>query len=405
MTGLVATRLDDAAIAPGGRAGKAAVAQCFCDPGFESPVPILAVGGELKARACVFAGRRITFGGQLGDLIDPATYRRFIGEIGRLETQSGFEPTVVSHDLHPGFLSTRYARDLGLPTIAVQHHHAHIASVMAEWGATGPVIGVAADGVGYGSDGAAWGCEIFRSGLASSERIGHLKYFPLVGGDAAAIEAWRPAAALLAQSLGPDWIRKAGKAFDGPVRRGLGVFERQMQAGVNSIPTSSLGRVFDAASFLLGLCDRNEHEAQAAIALEASASTSGGENMPYPYEVAYQGGCSEMDLGPAFAAMVRDRRRGAAAGRMAARFHETVSKMLTDAAMSACRRFSLDTVALSGGCFANAILMDRMEQLLESAGIRVLLNRRVSCGDAGLCLGQAVSAAAKLGAARLGEAT
>lgn len=351
-------------------------------------VNVLAVGAELKSTICLWNGREALLSEHLGELTHPAAYRHFVWAIERFGQLFDFRPQLVVHDLHPAYVSTEYARALGLPTVAVQHHHAHVLSVMVEWGEPGPVIGLACDGVGYGSDGAAWGCELLLCRPDGFERLGHLAYFPLVGGDRAAIETWRPAAALLRQALPDAWpqfLARLAEQFQDPQVPRPEAFERQLAAGVNCPPTSSLGRVFDAVAFILGLCPRNRHEAEGAMAVESLAQSQSAEAYSYRVELA---GRLLIDLRPAVAEMTRDRLAGGAPGLIASRFHETVAQALAEAARRACRQSGLDTVALSGGCFANRVLLARLVELLEGSGLRVLYHRLVPPGDGGLALGQ-----------------
>ena len=224
---------------------------------------------------CLLTEGEAVLSEHLGELTHPAAFRHFVSAIERLRELCGFEPELVACDLHPRYLATEYAGRIGLPIVAVQHHHAHIASVMAEWGEFGPVIGLACDGTGYGTDGAVWGCELLRCERGDFRRLGHLDYIPLVGGDAAAVETWRPAAALVRAAFGGTW-RSTWDALpqtrEPSIQQPLSAFEQQVARGLNAPPTSSLGRAFDAASFLLGLCARNRHEAEAAMALEAAAA-------------------------------------------------------------------------------------------------------------------------------------
>jgi len=370
----------------------------------KTDLKILGVGGELKSTVCLYLAGEATLSEHLGDLRHPQAYRHFVCAIDRLKDLFEFAPELVAHDLHPQYLSTHYARELGIPTVGVQHHHAHVVSVMAEWGEAGPVIGIACDGVGYGADGAAWGCEVLHCRAGDFDRLGHLQYFPLVGGDAAAIETWRPAAALLHQALGKTWRESLLALSNGRhtppaamnrcqplLPEALDMFERQRAAGINAPPTSSLGRVFDAVSFLLGLCNWNRHEAEAALALEAEAEDR--TVRPYPYKVTERGDQVEMSLSPAVAEIVAAVRARESVGRIAARFHESVARMLDEAAVIACEMTGIRTIALSGGCFANRILLTRLVELLEQRHLRVLYHREVPCGDGGIALGQAVAAA------------
>ncbi len=357
-----------------------------------SPVTVLALGGELKSTFCLYAGREASLSEALGDLTDPQTFRRYLSEIDRASAAAGFTPQLVAHDLHPQYVSTCHARTLGLPSIGVQHHHAHIVSVMADWCLDKPVVGVCCDGVGYGTDGAAWGCEVLLCDATGFKRSGHLTYFPLVGGDAAATDTWRPAAALVRQAHGDAWRSTAACAFDGLPSSSLAAFEQQLGAGLNAPMTSSLGRVFDAVSFLLGLCNRNEHEGQAAIALDA-ASADGAFNA-YPYETTAASGTIRMSLSPAIRSIIKDVKTRTHVSEISARFHETIARMLAATAQLVCDGGGTSTVVLSGGCFANQRLAARVRELLERRHLKVFSPRRVSCGDAGIALGQVMVAAA-----------
>lgn len=367
----------------------------LCDTyrlGTPTELNILAVGGELKSSVCLYSGHEARLSKPLGNLTDPQSYRLFVRTIEQMKQQSHFTPDLVAHDLHPLYLSTRRALSIGVPTVAIQHHHAHLLSVMADWDTTEPLVGICCDGVGYGADGAAWGCEIMRCSRASYKRLGHLEYFPLPGADAAAIENWRPAAAMLRQAFGSSWIHHLSEKLRWPDSKDLDRLASMMEGRLNTPMTSSLGRVFDGVSFLLGLCDRNDQEAQAAIALEAAASIGTAE--AYPYEAVAAQGSIRMSLAPAFRAIVSEQRELKDSGYISARFHETIARMLATSAAQACEMCDLAVVALSGGCFNNRRLLKRLTELLDQRHLTVVLPRRVSYGDDGLALGQAVGAAA-----------
>ena len=361
-----------------------------------SEARILAVGGELKATVCLLHRGQAVLSEHVGDLTHADTYRHYHRAIERLEELCGFEPDLVACDLHPNYLSTTYARGLGIPIVPVQHHHAHIASVMAEWGESGPVVGLSCDGMGLGPDNAVWGCEVLLCERGGYERLGHHEYFPLVGGDRAAVETWRPAAALLrvAGEHLAVFASQPGRVLDGyPTDGELRLFEQQVAAGINAPPTSSLGRVFDGVAFLLGLCGRNRHEAEGAMALESAASAHPAVVEPLAYRARAGADCLEMSLVPTVAAVVREIELGAPVGVLAARFHESVARMLADAGELTAKRHGIKVVGLSGGCCANRRLLVRLVELLESRGLRVLYHRRVPPGDGGLALGQALVAA------------
>ena len=361
---------------------------------------ILAVGGELKSTVCLLTGGEAVLSEHLGDLGHADTFRHFTRAVDRLRALFAFTPDVVACDLHPRYLATEYAHRLGLPVVAVQHHHAHIASVMAEWGESGPIVGLACDGTGFGADHSVWGGELLLCDRGDFERLGHLDCFPLVGGDIAAIETWRPAAALVRAACGDGWpellCRESSDRCPAPGREALDVFAAQVAGEINAPPTSSLGRVFDAVSFLLGLCPRNRHEAEAAMALEASAAGEAAAVEPFAYEVRTDGTEYRLSVLPAIRDILDARDRRVSQAHIAARFHETMARMLAEAARCAARPRRITRVALSGGCFANRRLLTRLTDLLEGDGFEVLYQRHVPCGDGGLALGQALIAAWRL---------
>jgi len=356
---------------------------------------ILAVGAELKSTACLLSGGEALVSEHLGDLTHPSAYRHFRGAIERLAALFALRPTLVAHDLHPQYLSTAYAAERALPRVAVQHHHAHIASVMAECGEDGPLVGVACDGAGYGVDGAVWGCELLRCAGGEFERVGQLEYFPLIGGDAAAVQTWRPALAMLRAAYGAGWMRHVASLAPGVWERlvcaaggALPTIEKQIVARVNCPPTSSLGRVFDGVAFLLGLCERNRHEAQAAMALEAAALEAASV-APLAAEIEIRDARIVLSPRGIIDALLRGVSEGVPRGRLAAMFHEGVTDLLAAGAVRACADAGVRVVALSGGCFANRLLLAGLTARLESAGLRVLRNRLVPPGDGGVSLGQA----------------
>jgi len=350
----------------------------------DSPA-IVAVGGELHARVCLLADGEARLSANFGDLKEPSALRdmrRLVGHACRL---GGDRAPIIAHDLHPHYHSTHAARATGRRTAAVQHHHAHIASVLAEHGTSGPVIGVACDGSGYGEDGAVWGCEILWCDGAKASRLGHLAYFPLLGGDAAASQTWRPAAALLRLAFGDGWHEAWPHGADLP---NVALVNRMFDARLNAPMTSSLGRVFDGIAFLLGTCPASDPRLQAAASLEQAAARCGSE-WPYQAEIVESHGVLQLRIEPMIREIVAARREGEAIERIAARFHETIAWLLADAVRRAGERTGISTVALSGGCFVNDRLRGRLSQRLAANNLRVLTNRIVSCGDAGLSLGQA----------------
>ena len=366
-----------------------------------SPV-ILAVGAELKNAVCLYRDGRGVLSEHIGDLKDGRVYRHFIRVINDLEALFDLRPEVIAADLHPQYLSTEYALRraagelagrAGVPLVRVQHHHAHIVACLAEHGRGDEVIGLSCDGTGYGQDGAVWGCEVMRAGLGGFVRLGHLRYFPLPGGDAAARRTARPAAGLLAETFGPEWVslpaagRLRGKGDD------LEAIAEQLAAGVNCPAGSSLGRFFDGVAAICGVAPANRYDAEAPMLLEGAAAE--GVEDAYPFKLT-DGEPFEIDYRPMVEALAADLRGRSDVAAVAARFHNTVASMLAEAARRARQMTALETAALSGGCLANRYLRRRLTGLLQADGFEVLTHSRIPCNDGGVSLGQAVSAAARL---------
>lgn len=355
------------------------------------PRPVLAVGAELKNTVCVAKGRRAYLSHHIGDLENYETHRSFTGAIEHLTRLFDVEPAVVAHDLHPEYLSTKYARDLdGVELVGVQHHHAHIASCLADNAVDGPVIGVAFDGTGFGTDETIWGGEILVADLVGFMRVGHLEATPLPGGAAAIREPWRMAASWLRHTYGdevPDGLAVIARHAE-RWRQVLSV----LAAGVNSPPTSSAGRLFDAVAALLGVRDVVSYEGQAAIELEQAADATGRGSYHARLTDDEPFAIVGSDL---IRAVVDDLRDGAPASDIAARFHNGIVAAIAAAAERVRVSTQLDTVALSGGVFQNVLLVERAAARLESDGFRVLTHRRVPPNDGGISLGQVAVAAAR----------
>jgi hydrogenase maturation protein HypF len=363
-------------------------------------LPTLAVGGELKSTFALGDGARALLSHHLGDLEHYAAYVAFTDAIAHYEALHRLTPARLVHDLHPEYASTRYARERaardGVPAIAVQHHHAHLAAALAEHGARGPAIGVCFDGAGFGTDGAIWGGEFLVGDAAGFVRAAHLAYVPLVGGERAMREPWRVAVAHLRRA-GCE-LGALGARID---RAALRVVETMRERGVNAPLTSSAGRLFDAAAAIAGACDAMSFEAQAAMRLEALAAraTPDGE---YPFALDDDGGRDDddgrplvIDPAPILRALAEDARRGVAPELMARRFHATIAALIAAMCARLAARFGVRDVALTGGVFANAILSSDAAARLARAGLRVLRHRVVPPGDGGLSLGQLAVAAAR----------
>lgn len=358
-----------------------------------APARALAAGAWLKNAAARLDGARLRWSPLHGDLGDPASCAALEASVAALLAEGAVD--AIAHDLHPDFHSTRLAQraaqDLGVPAVAVQHHHAHIAAVQAEHGVEDPVIGLALDGVGLGTDGTAWGGELLWVDGAHWKRVGHLRPLHLPGGDAAAREPWRMAASVLhALGEGERIADRFGDAL--PAGRAEGV-RTLLERKLNCPVTSSTGRWFDAAAGLLGLSLKQEHEAQAAIALETAACAwLEAHPVPVEEELARILPDGQLDLLPLARRLLAlaDAKRTAEG---AALFHVHLADGLARWAAQAARVHGTDTVALGGGCFFNTILRERVTAALRPNGLRVLRPERVNCGDAGLALGQAWVAA------------
>ena len=360
---------------------------------------ILAVGAELKSAVCLYRDGRAVLGEHIGDLKDGRTYRHFIDTIAHLEALFEVAPDTIACDLHPQYLSTEYAvrrhrGELRGPRprrlVRVQHHHAHAAACLAEHGRTGEAIALICDGVGHGDDGAVWGCEVFRADLARYERLGHLRYVRLPGGDRAAAETHRPAVAALYDALGDECLGHPVVGRLGAPAEALRDTLELLQADANSPASSSLGRWFDAVAALCGLAAANRFEAEAPMRLEAAAAA--GVEEAYDFRIE-DGEPFEIDLRPMTVQLADDLVAGSDPGVASAKFHNTVAAFLLAAARRARERTHLDVVALSGGCFANRHLAARLVALLEADGFEALTHRTVPTNDGGIALGQAVVAA------------
>jgi hydrogenase maturation protein HypF len=368
------------------------------------PRQVLACGAELKNTFCLAKGRHAFISPHIGDLENVATLRSFTEGIEHFRRLFDIDPRVVAHDLHPEYLSTKYALELAetdpdrLQLQGVQHHHAHIASCLADNGADGPVIGVAFDGTGYGTDGTIWGGEFLLASLTGFERGGHLAPVPMPGGAAAIRQPWRMAAAYLdAAGLseppgGLDVIRR-NEAYWTAVTR-------MAQRGINAPLTSSAGRLFDAAAAILGVRDTINYEGQAAVELEQLAAAEAGtypariEAGTYPARIE-PGRPFQIRGGDLVQAVIDDLAAGTAPDIIAARFHHGVAALIEAGCLLMRERHGLDTVALSGGVFQNLLLLGVAVTRLETRGFRVLVHSRVPCNDGGISLGQAVVAAAR----------
>lgn len=360
-----------------------------------APRPILACGGELKSTVALVRGRDAFLSQHLGDLTNERAYRSFLDAVRHFQGLLELSPDVVAHDLHPGYRSTVYARSLdGVERIAVQHHHAHVASCLADNGVDRLVIGVAWDGTGYGLDGHVWGGEFLVADLEGFDRVGHFELVPLPGGEAAIREPWRMAAAFLRAAYG-EAMGSLDLAF---VRRldpaAWRVLSRAADQGLNAPLASSAGRLFDAVASLLGVRDRIAFEAQAAMELEALAEPRA--DATYSTRLAEEGETIVVCTPDIVRGVVGDLLREVPAARIAARFQATLADVIAQVCERIRQRTGVGAVALSGGVFQNAWLLDAAIGVLEARGFEVYSHRHVPPNDGGLALGQAAVAARRL---------
>ena len=348
--------------------------------------PVLAMGAWFKNTLCAASGRQALVSKTVGDLNTPEACIAHEETARTLLDWLHEKPHAIVHDLHPDFHSSRYAfqlsAELGVPLIGVQHHHAHIAAVCAEHGMTPPVLGLALDGVGLGTDGTAWGGELLRVDGATFERIGHLRPLPLPGGDKAAQEPWRMAGAVLHElGRGDEIVIRYANEPAAPTVQSM------LQRNLNCPRTSSMGRVFDAAAGLLGLCHKMEFEAQAAIALEQAATRyiaahGWQESLVDGWRIAANG---ELDLLPMLGSLasMEDAEHGAAL------FHSTLVEALAAQVQQAVLQSGINTVACGGGCFFNKLLHAGLHERFDAMGVRMLTARTLLPGDTAIALGQA----------------
>jgi hydrogenase maturation protein HypF len=368
----------------------------------DSP-PLLAVGGHLKSVFALARGRYAYQSQHLGDLENLTGLEFFEHSLDHLMRTFEIQPQTVVHDLHPGYLSTSWAKEWaaarGLPLIGVQHHHAHIAGCMAEHGLDGPVIGLSLDGTGYGTDGRIWGGEVLLARLNSFERFAHLDYVPMPGGDAAVREPWRMALAHLG-AAGFDVASSAMLELLGATEKDARLLARMIERSVNAPMTSSLGRLFDAVAAVVLNRRAVDYEAQAAIELEGIAIDEMDD--VDGYDVALLGADWEkreamrINVAPLWRELLSDLNDGIAKPRIAARFHAGVAQAFVRASAAARDATRIGTVAMSGGVMHNRRLARLLRVGLEEEGFQVYQHRQVSPGDGGLSYGQAAAATAML---------
>ncbi|MEZ5408294.1 MAG: carbamoyltransferase HypF [Acidimicrobiales bacterium] len=412
----IATPCDDSVVRVGGQVGAGGAGGLGLLPvrrarGY-APIPVampgaagrtvLAAGAQMKNTFCLAARGQAWVSQHLGDLDDLHTLEAFDAAVTRFAAFYGVEPDVIAIDAHPGYATTGWARRRAgaTPVVTVQHHHAHVAAVLAEHGADPgrPAVGLAFDGTGYGPDGTIWGGEVLVASAHGYERVAHLAPVPLPGGDAAVRNPWRVALAHL-RAAGVAWtadLPPVAQMPGGPDGADGRLLARMLDTGTGCVPTTSMGRLFDAVASLAGLRHEISFEAQAAIDLESAAGAAWDEPVAaYRFGLTDQGGLTRIEVAPVIAAVVDDVRAGVPAGLVAARFHCAVADAAAAVAVAVARARRLDTVVLGGGVFQNVALTELCRRRLAAAGpdLAVLTHGVVPPNDGGLALGQAWIAA------------
>jgi len=381
---------------------------------------VLGCGAEEKNTFCLTKDNYAFISQHIGDMENMETLEHFDSTISLYKRLFHLEPEIIAHDLHPDYLATKYARELGesgMKIVPVQHHHAHIASCMADNGLEGLVIGVAFDGTGMGADGSIWGGEFLVADYRNFRRAGHLEYLPLPGGAAAIKRPYRTAIGYILTLLGENALnafiatlnevkgKQSQLASIGQVSEvEIEVIKRQIERRINSPLSSSMGRLFDAISALLGIRGEIEYEGQAAVELEMAAYSSViarrvsdeaiyDTQESYPYHIVEEEGIRIVQLRDLLSAVIEDLHQGISKGMISVKFHNTIAQMINEM----CRLIANETpmvsgVALSGGVFQNRLLLRKTVSLLESSGFRVFTHKQVPCNDGGISLGQAVIA-------------
>ncbi len=375
-----------------------------------SPIPltfrakqVLGCGAEMKNTFCLTKDNHAFLSQHIGDMENVETLEHFGNTISLYKKLFRIEPEIIAHDLHPDYLATKYAQQLGesgLKLIPVQHHHAHIVSCMVDNGLQSPVIGVALDGTGMGDDGHIWGGEFMVADYQSFNRVSHLEYLPLPGGDAAIKRPYRIAIGYILSLLGESALNQ-GLAFMRQVGEvEIEVIKRQIERKINSPLTSSMGRLFDAISALIGIRSEVDYEGQAAVELEMDAYKAcpehgGGINNKesYPYSIIEDKGIKIVQLGTLLSAIIEDLKQGiSSSGRISVRFHNTVALMVSEVCRLIADETGINQIALSGGVFQNRLLLRKTVTSLEKGGFTVFTHQQSPCNDGGISLGQAVIA-------------
>jgi hydrogenase maturation protein HypF len=368
---------------------------------------ILACGAEMKNTVCLAKDNYAFLSQHIGDMENIETMEHFDNTISLYKRLFDITPEIIAHDYHPDYLSTRYARELGekgAKTVAIQHHHAHIASCMADNKLSCPVIGVIFDGTGLGDDGQIWGGEFLIADYSSYDRIGHLEYLPLPGGDTAIKKPYRIAVAYILSLLGEDALTRYLSSKEGQQinPNEIEIIKHQIARKLNTPNSSSMGRLFDTIAALTGIRKEIDYEGQAAIELEmaaydhhrdkSAAHSKSQFDKKYPYHLTEENGVEIIKLATLLDAIMDDLLQGIPQTEIASKFHTTIAHMTNDICLLIARKNNLNRVALSGGVFQNRLLLRKTAKLLQSNGLRVFTHKQVPCNDGGISLGQAIIA-------------
>jgi len=358
---------------------------------------ILGCGAELKNTFCLTRDEHAFLSQHIGDMENLETMEHFANTIDLYKRLFRIEPKIIAHDLHPEYLATKYAQELAsesadIRLVPVQHHHAHIVSGMVDNGLEAPVIGVAFDGTGYGSDGHIWGGEFLVAEYKGFTRMGHLEYLPLPGGALAIKKPFRTAIGYILSLLGETAVKQDLSFLKHVDRVEIDIIQKQIEQKINSPLTSSCGRLFDAVSALIGVRGEVEYEAQAAIELEMLTYDGMDETAYYPFSITEEDDLSLVRLQDLFAAIIHDLQDGATQARIAAKFHNTIARMIRELCQVISDKTGITQVVLSGGVFQNRLLLRKAVSLLEASGFDVFTHRQVPTNDGGISLGQVVIA-------------
>lgn len=358
---------------------------------------VLGCGAQLKNTFCLTKDNYAFLSQHIGDMENLETMEHFENTLNLYKKLFRIKPEIIAYDLHPEYLSTKYALELAgqfsnIKFTPIQHHHAHIVSCMVDNGVDAPVIGVALDGTGYGSDGHVWGAEFLVADYHNFKRMGHLQYLPLPGGEAAIKRPYRTAIGYLLNLLGENALGSDLAFLRAIDNTEVELLKRQIQTGLNTPLTSSMGRLFDAVSALIGLRGEIDYEAQAAIELEMIAYDAVGETKAYPFPIIEQNGENILNLRELFSAIISDLKRKNSKANISAKFHNGLSQAILQMCQIISHESGKTQVALSGGVFQNRLLLRKVISNLSSAGFTVLTHSQVPCNDGGISLGQAVIA-------------